>query len=181
MLAQVYTVLFCLSFVLYCILRYDPKTDTWTTVSSLSVPRDAVGVCLLGDRLYAVGGYDGQTYLNSVESYDAQNNEWTEVSPSSNQAAFKVVLQHFWLQGPHWQQQCSNAPWVFQLFVINWIRIKNFWKCFYTISNWLNILELVMIWNMYIHYRNAHGVLITLHYLFHSRNHTFKMWLPQIF
>lgn len=48
-------------------------------MSSLSVPRDAVGVCLLGDRLYAVGGYDGQTYLNTVESYDAQNNEWTEV------------------------------------------------------------------------------------------------------
>lgn len=52
----------------------------WTTVSSLSVPRDAVGVCLLGDRLYAVGGYDGQAYLNAVESYDAQNNEWTEVN-----------------------------------------------------------------------------------------------------
>ena len=48
-------------------------------MSSLSVPRDAVGVCLLGDRLYAVGGYDGQSYLNTVESYDAQNNEWTEV------------------------------------------------------------------------------------------------------
>lgn len=63
----------------YCNYRYDPKTDTWTTVSSLSVPRDAVGVCLLGDRLYAVGGYDGQSYLNTVESYDAQNNEWTEV------------------------------------------------------------------------------------------------------
>nr|WEX30361.1 Kelch-like protein 4-A-3 [Carassius gibelio] len=62
-----------------CVERYDPKTDTWTTVSSLSVPRDAVGVCLLGDRLYAVGGYDGQTYLNSVESYDAPNNEWTEL------------------------------------------------------------------------------------------------------
>ncbi|KAL7885709.1 hypothetical protein AOLI_G00060040 [Acnodon oligacanthus] len=64
-----------------CVERYDPKTDTWTTVSSLSVPRDAVGVCLLGDRLYAVGGYDGQSYLNSVESYDAQNNEWTEEVP----------------------------------------------------------------------------------------------------
>lgn len=63
--------------------RYDPKTDMWTTVSSLSVPRDAVGVCLLGDRLYAVGGYDGQTYLNTVESYDAQNNEWTEVIRST--------------------------------------------------------------------------------------------------
>ncbi|KPP59199.1 kelch-like protein 4-like [Scleropages formosus] len=62
-----------------CVERYDPKTDTWTTVAPLSVPRDAVGVCLLGDRLYAVGGYDGQTYLNTVESYDAQNNEWTEL------------------------------------------------------------------------------------------------------
>uniref|UniRef100_A0A8C9VCP6 Kelch-like family member 4 n=1 Tax=Scleropages formosus TaxID=113540 RepID=A0A8C9VCP6_SCLFO len=64
-----------------CVERYDPKTDTWTTVAPLSVPRDAVGVCLLGDRLYAVGGYDGQTYLNTVESYDAQNNEWTEEVP----------------------------------------------------------------------------------------------------
>ncbi|XP_038148523.1 kelch-like protein 4 isoform X1 [Cyprinodon tularosa] len=64
-----------------CVERYDPKTDTWTTVSSLSVPRDAVGVCLLGDRLYAVGGYDGQSYLKTVESYDAQNNEWTEEVP----------------------------------------------------------------------------------------------------
>lgn len=70
--------------VKYCNYRYDPKTDTWTTVSSLSVPRDAVGVCLLGDRLYAVGGYDGQSYLNTVESYDAQNNEWTEVIPKSS-------------------------------------------------------------------------------------------------
>ncbi|XP_005871764.1 kelch-like protein 1 [Myotis yumanensis] len=60
--------------------RYDPKTDTWTTVAPLSMPRDAVGVCLLGDRLYAVGGYDGQTYLNTMESYDPQTNEWTQMA-----------------------------------------------------------------------------------------------------
>ncbi|NXD18039.1 KLHL4 protein, partial [Nothocercus nigrocapillus] len=64
-----------------CVERYDPKTDVWTTVAPLSVPRDAVGICPLGDRLYAVGGYDGHTYLNTVESYDAQNNEWTEEVP----------------------------------------------------------------------------------------------------
>ncbi|XP_078004059.1 kelch-like protein 4 isoform X2 [Phascolarctos cinereus] len=64
-----------------CVERYDPKTDTWTTVAPLSIPRDAVGVCPLGDRLYAVGGYDGHSYLNTVESYDAQNNEWTEEVP----------------------------------------------------------------------------------------------------
>lgn len=63
--------------------RYDPKTDEWTTMTPLGVPRDAVGICLLGDRLYAVGGYDGQSYLNSVESYDAQANEWREVTSAT--------------------------------------------------------------------------------------------------
>ncbi|KAJ8281321.1 hypothetical protein GJAV_G00066170 [Gymnothorax javanicus] len=64
-----------------CVERYDPKTDTWTAVAPMSVSRDAVGVCLLGDRLYAVGGYDGQVYLNTVEAYDPQTNEWTQVAP----------------------------------------------------------------------------------------------------
>ncbi|XP_072884296.1 kelch-like protein 1 isoform X2 [Hemitrygon akajei] len=63
-----------------CVERYDPKTDTWTMIAPVSVPRDAVGVCLLGDRLYAVGGYDGQTYLNTMESYDPQTNEWTQAA-----------------------------------------------------------------------------------------------------
>ena len=58
--------------------RYDPKTDTWTLVAPISKPRDAVGVCLLGEKLYAVGGYDGQQYLREVECYDAQTNEWTQ-------------------------------------------------------------------------------------------------------
>uniref|UniRef100_A0A8C4IWZ8 Kelch-like family member 5 n=1 Tax=Dicentrarchus labrax TaxID=13489 RepID=A0A8C4IWZ8_DICLA len=62
-----------------CVERYDPQTDVWTTVAPMSISRDAVGVCLLGDRLYAVGGYDGQVYLNTVEAYDPQTNEWTQV------------------------------------------------------------------------------------------------------
>ncbi|XP_023189835.1 kelch-like protein 5 [Xiphophorus maculatus] len=63
-----------------CVERYDPQTDVWTTVAPMSISRDAVGVCLLGDRLYAVGGYDGQVYLNTVEAYDPQTNEWTQVA-----------------------------------------------------------------------------------------------------
>ncbi|KAM8952237.1 kelch-like protein 4 [Pelodytes ibericus] len=76
-----------------CVERYDPKTDNWTTVAPLSVPRDAVGVCSLGDRLYAVGGYDGQTYLGTVESYDAQTNEWTQdVSLNIGRAGASIVV-----------------------------------------------------------------------------------------
>ncbi|XP_072320049.1 kelch-like protein 5 isoform X2 [Eucyclogobius newberryi] len=64
-----------------CVERYDPQTDVWTAVAPMSISRDAVGVCLLGDRLFAVGGYDGQVYLNTVEAYDPQTNEWTQVAP----------------------------------------------------------------------------------------------------
>lgn len=31
---------------------------------------DVVGVCFFGDRLYVVGGYDGQIYFNIMEFYD---------------------------------------------------------------------------------------------------------------
>lgn len=81
------------------IFRYDPKTDTWTMVAPLSMPRDAVGVCLLGDRLYAVGGYDGQTYLNTMESYDPQTNEWTQVRllPASFTSSTKTYFIYFLL------------------------------------------------------------------------------------
>ncbi|XP_054635213.1 kelch-like protein 5 isoform X2 [Dunckerocampus dactyliophorus] len=64
-----------------CVERYDPQTDVWTAVAPMSISRDAVGVCLLGDRLYAVGGYDGLVYLSTVEAYDPQTNEWTQVAP----------------------------------------------------------------------------------------------------
>jgi len=60
--------------------RYDSKTDTWTIVAPINTPRDAVGVCVLGDKLYAVGGYDGSMYRHDVEAYDPQTNDWTKVT-----------------------------------------------------------------------------------------------------
>merc|ERR1712142_971189 len=49
-------------------------------LASMEFPRDAVGGSVLGDKVYAVGGYDGQHYLKSVETYDPASNEWTEVA-----------------------------------------------------------------------------------------------------
>ncbi|CAK9294633.1 unnamed protein product [Gordionus sp. m RMFG-2023] len=68
--------------------RYDPQTDTWTTVNRMKVARDAVGLCSLGqDRILAVGGYDGFEYLKSVEIYDPYVNQWTEVAPLKSERA----------------------------------------------------------------------------------------------
>ena len=47
--------------------RYDPQSNEWRMVAPMSKRRCGVGVAVLNDLLYAVGGHDGQSYLNSIE------------------------------------------------------------------------------------------------------------------
>jgi len=35
----------------------------------------------LGTKIYAIGGYDGKTHLNSVEEYNPDTNKWKILSP----------------------------------------------------------------------------------------------------
>ena len=41
--------------------------------------RSGVGVSVINGRLYAVGGFDGSSYLKSVESFDLSLNQWRVV------------------------------------------------------------------------------------------------------
>lgn len=41
--------------------------------------RLAVGVAVVNRLLYAIGGFDGENRLNSVECYHPENNEWTDM------------------------------------------------------------------------------------------------------
>ena len=42
--------------------------------------RSSVGVGVLDGLLYAVGGYNGQTTVNTVERYNPRTEEWTMIS-----------------------------------------------------------------------------------------------------
>jgi hypothetical protein len=46
---------------------FDSSTNDWTEVASMFKRRCGVGVGVLNNLLYAVGGHDGVSYLNSVE------------------------------------------------------------------------------------------------------------------
>jgi len=39
-----------------------------------------VGAIILSGKLYAVGGYDGMALLDSIECFDAVNDEWSVIS-----------------------------------------------------------------------------------------------------
>lgn len=46
----------------------------------MGTSRSTVGVAVLDGKLYAVGGRDGCSCLNSAEAYDPHTNKWTFVS-----------------------------------------------------------------------------------------------------
>ncbi len=43
-------------------------------------PRRALAAVALPDGIYAIGGYNGKEYINTVEKYDFFSNEWIEVT-----------------------------------------------------------------------------------------------------
>ena len=69
---------------MYCSLAsvevYNTATDAWTHVQMMNHPRSGVGLAAINQRLYALGGYDGNDYLRSVEMYEEEKDEWTVVS-----------------------------------------------------------------------------------------------------
>lgn len=49
----------------YCLCRYDPTTQRWTRVAAMGTKRLGVAVAVLEGFLYAIGGSDGQSPLNT--------------------------------------------------------------------------------------------------------------------
>nr|XP_039255716.1 kelch-like protein 12 [Styela clava] len=53
---------------------YDSQTDSWTNLSSMTVPRYIFCLCTVGDELFAIGGKkDGS---KSIEKYNFESSSW---------------------------------------------------------------------------------------------------------
>jgi N-acetylneuraminic acid mutarotase len=48
---------------------YNPVNDSWSAGVSMSAPRAYLGLIVVNDVLYALGGFDGQNWLNTNEMY----------------------------------------------------------------------------------------------------------------
>ena len=71
---------------MFSVERYDEGEDKWQAVASMSFGRMEMGVCVLGGRLYAVGGRSGinGSCLSSVERYDEGEDKWESVASMSS-------------------------------------------------------------------------------------------------
>ena len=57
-------------------------------VKSLNTSRSGVGVGVLGEAMYAMGGYDGRSCLKTVERYDPLVDIWSFVAPTNVTRSF---------------------------------------------------------------------------------------------
>ncbi|XP_075995948.1 kelch-like protein 10 [Genypterus blacodes] len=60
--------------------RFDLGTRVWHQVEPMKTRRWFATITALNDRIYAIGGFDGQSSLRSAERYDPQTNQWTEIA-----------------------------------------------------------------------------------------------------
>jgi hypothetical protein len=68
--------------------RYDEAKEQWEVIASMGSARFGVGVCVLGGRLYAVGGRDeDDNPLSSVERYDEAKDQWEVLTSMSTARA----------------------------------------------------------------------------------------------
>jgi N-acetylneuraminic acid mutarotase len=70
--------------------RYDPATNTWEMLASMSVARAGVATAVLNGKFYAIGGQD----LITVEVYDPSTDSWSYVGslPNTNYGGSAVAV-----------------------------------------------------------------------------------------
>ncbi|THD23368.1 Kelch protein 5 [Fasciola hepatica] len=57
----------------------------WNVVSAMATHRHGLGVAVLEGVVYAVGGHDGWSYLNTVERWNGRAKSWSSVTPMAVQ------------------------------------------------------------------------------------------------
>ena len=71
--------------------RFDPTSNSWEAVASMSTKRYSLAATVLDGKLYAMGGYDGSSRLDTVERFDPTSNSWEAVAPMSTKRRWSQV------------------------------------------------------------------------------------------
>ena len=63
------------------LFRFDPDTDEWQVLESMTSRRVGAGAVTVNRLLFILGGFDGANRLKTVECYYPELNEWRFVAP----------------------------------------------------------------------------------------------------
>lgn len=67
---------------------FDPVANRWEKCRPMTTARSRVGVAVVNGLLYAIGGYDGQLRLSTVEVYNPETDTWTRVGSMNSKRRY---------------------------------------------------------------------------------------------
>lgn len=71
---------------------YDPIMGKWKMAEAMSMLRSRVGVAVMDNKLFAVGGYNGSERLSTAEVFNPVKRVWSRVSPMHFNRRLKLGL-----------------------------------------------------------------------------------------
>jgi N-acetylneuraminic acid mutarotase len=71
--------------------RFDPQSNTWTTLNDMPTPRGSYGAAFVDGRIVAAGGEDPTQVLATAEMYDIAEAKWTALAPMPTPRHGEVV------------------------------------------------------------------------------------------
>jgi N-acetylneuraminic acid mutarotase len=76
------------------VVVYDPRKNTWRSVTPMPTIRQRLRLVASGRYLYAIGGFDlaGQS-LTTVERYDPKSNSWATMNPMVESRALPCAVE----------------------------------------------------------------------------------------
>jgi len=74
--------------------RYDPVLNAWQEMADMRVPRSELGLAMLDGCVYAVGGWEGTSRLDSVERFDPETNTWSDIPSLKMAVTSPAVVAH---------------------------------------------------------------------------------------
>lgn len=71
---------------------YNPEIDQWTLITPMLTPRSGIRVLAYKTTIYAVGGFNGVSRLNTIERYNMKSNTW-EPGPEMSTARSNFAIE----------------------------------------------------------------------------------------
>ena len=74
--------------------KFDIATNEWTEIANMQSRRSDFASTVYEGNILAIGGFNGEGWLNSIEKYNPQTNSWTTIGhmPSPRSGASAVTL-----------------------------------------------------------------------------------------
>jgi len=106
--------------------RFDPGPAQWHKMTSMNHSRIRPAAGIVGGKILVAGGND-LTYLDSVEIYDAEADEWIELNPLPEQMyamADCTCNDKMFLIGGQFENEALNSVLVYDASIDNWAPIS---------------------------------------------------------